>query len=629
MAVTITYDGNSPWGTTTPFVQETYDPEDFGGTWVNIVAITLNGSMSKDIATDPAGLGYASLEAFRDDIIATFSINGKKLKITDSNSDQEFESVFVDSLSFPDNNYVGKLDYTISLRVYDWDGHAGNPNVEPVLQPTDRVEVSSGQNGTVTITHSVSAQGVDDGDGAGVLPAGRHVGMDWAKSFVNSRINVVPVTVAFFATNMDYIILEESETFDRLTSTYTRTKEYIVDGFGNFTGSEIAAFKRYSATIVSSITDDYETVSLTAEYRGGSNTTTAEIVTATDFESDLHTVAETISGLTLHPVSESISVDQDLNGKSVNVQIEFNNDPCFIFADGTMQDFFFDPEFSVSTDYISGVSKVNVSGSLKVKGDLKRKNQLINDFVNGTSMEIFLKKYAELAYMEHGGDLTFSLSPEPESLSITRNETQGTLNLSASYSDEDFIRGCSSAEWTCNVTASIPFAKNAPSATENGYWMVQYFNFNTREKISVSVNLNLRDDSAWEPKDNPAFPLPPAGRDPEAGMNPQHFRAIASFMKWNIFGLVGGDGSGPYGVGGGVNPVPPQVLGGLYYVVSENENIKQEGFLSGNMSEERSYTPYDPNPASPDYNPTEPLMPNPAWADLTPLISLGVGPPPF
>jgi hypothetical protein len=571
-------------------------------------------------------MGYAGLEAFRDNVITVFGVNGKKLKITDSINDQEFESVFVDSLSFPDNNYVGKLDYSISLRIYDWDNMAGNPNTEPVLQPKDQVDVDSGKDGKITISHSVSAQGVDHGDGAGILPAGRHGGMDWAKSFVNNRINVVPVTVAFFATNMNYIVLEESETFDRLTSTYSRAKKYLVDGFGNYNGNEITAFKRYSATVISAISEDYETVSLSAEYTGGANTTAADIVAATDFESDLHTVAENISNLTLHPVPESVSVDQDLNNKSVNVKIEFNNDPCFIFANGTVQDFFFDPEYSISTDYVSGVSKVTTSGTLKVKGDLKRKNQLINDFVDGTSMEIFLHNHARLAYGSHGGDLSFGLNVEPENLSITRNETQGTLALSASYSDEDFIRGFSSAEWSCNVTGSIPFAKNAPSATENGYWMVQYFNFNTREKISVSVNLNMRDDSAWQPKDSSIVPLPPAARDPEAGMSPYPLKNTCLAYKEAVFNLVGGDGHGPYSVvGSGLNPLPNQTLGGIYYVTSENENVKSEGFLSGNVSEERSYEPYHPI-----FQKTTPLVPNPIWGNtLTPLMSLGVGPAPF
>ena len=314
-----------------------FDPVEFGGTWANLRTITLDGS----VAESKSG----NLETIKNNIISVFSVNGKDLVIQGGAS-KTFENVFVDSVSFPMSKYQGKLDYSITLRVYDFASLTGNSTASPVLAPSDTVSADTQSNGTILVTHYVSAQGVDD------LAIGGSNGMDNAKAFVWARIAVVP-TAVFGAPNIitgGYLVMEETENFNRITSTYSMTKSYLFDAVGSSGLGEVQTFKRYSVTVDESLEGDARTVSIDAEYKGGRNTTIGTLQTDTEAESILHGVAQTRSGLSLTSAALSISVDEDPSSKVVRVQATFDDNPCFTFGS------YFDYEVSIDTDYISGIT---------------------------------------------------------------------------------------------------------------------------------------------------------------------------------------------------------------------------------------------------------------------------------
>ena len=81
MATTVTYNAQSPWtGTNSPYVSVSYQPNDFGGTWVNVNTITLTGNVSEGIV--------GNLNTIRSNIIATFSLNNKTLNIAGNGGTQ-------------------------------------------------------------------------------------------------------------------------------------------------------------------------------------------------------------------------------------------------------------------------------------------------------------------------------------------------------------------------------------------------------------------------------------------------------------------------------------------------------------------------------------------------------------
>lgn len=527
--ITATYNGQAPWGSYTPYVSMSFEPINFGGVWANIRTITLNGSVVSDSSS--------GLETIKNNIISTFSVNGKTFTFVDSlGSGMSFDHVFVDSLSFPSQLFFGKLDFSVNLRAYDF------TNLE-VLEPTDQIEIESLADKTMTISHTVSAQGVDDSA----------KGLSRAKDFVTSRINTVPITVTTFATGMNYIVMDETESVNRLTSTYSRTKKYFIDRLGNFQSSQDHVFKRFTVSVSNSIDQDFKRVDVTAEYKGGKNTLPSHFAYSSDYESTLHAKAVSVSGLALDSIPESINIDIDENNKSLLIKASFDNNFCF-----GSSGWFFDYSLSADTDFVLGTTKISIDGELMIKGSLERKKAILNDFLNSTNINIFLYNFVVPFYniANNVSPLSrFTLNPESESSSISKNISKGVLRLSASFNDEDFIPTYSQADWSVNVDTSIPYVKTAPSVTENGHWSIQSLNFPTREKRSTSVNLAIREDSGDDPLILPSVVIDQA-------------RAI----KNNLFNMAGGP----------------------YYILSQNENFKEEDSTSISLGEERSYAPNFP-----------------------------------
>lgn len=527
--ITATYNGQAPWGAYTPYVSMSFEPINFGGVWANVRTISLNGSVV-------GGSSYY-LEIIKNNIISAFSVNGKTFTFVDSlGAGMSFNNVFVDSISFPAQQYFGKLDFSINLKAYSFTGLE-------VLEPTDQIEIETSPDKTITITHSVSAQGVD----------GSAIGLDNAKTFVTARTNIVPIAVTTFAIGMNYIIMDETESVNRLTSTYSKSKKYLVNRLSGSASTEEFIFKRYSVSISDSVEQEFKRVDIVAEYRGGKNTSSTNFSNSADLESALHSKASSVSGLTLNSVPENISIDIDENNKSLSIKASFDTNTCFGSAG-----WFFDYSLSSSTDFVLGVTKISIDGELMIKGGLERKKSIINDFINSTNINDFLYGFVSPFYSiaNNSSPLqSFTLNPESENLTISKSISKGVLKLSASFNDENFIPKYSHADWSVSVDTSIPLVKTAASITENGHWSIQALNFYTREKISTSVNLSIREDSGYSPS-------------AMSGLITNNAYAINN----NLFSMAGG----------------------AYYIVSESKNIKEEDTTSIALSEERSYDPNFP-----------------------------------
>lgn len=568
--VNVAYDNGtgpkSPWATenyhNAPYVAMTFEPIMTGasGLWATTRVINLSGAVSKDIVGD--------LEVVKNNIINVFSKNGGIFSFVDHyGNTMTFNNVFVDSISFPQQQYIGKLDYSISLKVYDFED-------EDVLNPTDQIEVEAAQNGSISITRTVSASGVGYGDAD-------KKGINGAKSWVDSRISnstYNPFSIAGFANNLNYLVLEDSEVYNRLTGSYSRTLKYLADeglanrGDGtNGQNREEYTLTKYAASVSNSISSDFTTVSITAEITGGKNTTESHFrnpITEQDpntspntnananwTETSLLNKAKEITGINnLCGPAHSINIEEDINSKSVTVKAEFDTDQC-----SCENNYFFDYNISVNTDYIFGITKINIEGELKVKGSRKKRNEIIDDFISATDIEAFLFNYASTAYndtsttnMPHPTPVSTPLNSKPESLQISKNTNKGTLTLSASFNDEDHLTGYSQVNWSAKVKGSVPYVKTAPSAKHNGHWSIQYFGFNSRELVSSSVNLISRQD-------------PPVSESA--------LKNNAITIQDNILDMFNPDEN---------NANQP-------YTISETENFTKDSAISISLSSEKSY----------------------------------------
>tara|TARA_Y100000004_G_scaffold192407_1_gene252893 strand:+ start:4582 stop:6141 length:1560 start_codon:yes stop_codon:yes gene_type:complete len=510
MASTVTYNGSSPWGVYPPYVNISTQPLNYGNKWGNVTKISLSGSVAEDL--------IGNLETFKDNVISTFSKSHATF-VVDSTT---FTGAYVDNVSFPNQRYKGKLDYTVSLTAYDFDS-------DGILEPSETVEQKVGEDQKITIVHTASAKGLDGGNG-----------FTAARTWVQSRLSGVTHTST--STGNPAVLISESESSDRTTSTYSLTKTFVADDFGYDSGH----FKRHNVSIKESLNGEYKTVDVIAEYSGGKDASMSALAGIVETASDLKTIAETESGLTLNSKPTNQSYDENPSDKRITLKCSFNDDSLF-----GSNDYHFDYSVTVNEDEVTGVTTISIDGELKTRGPLSARQTAINTFLSANSPPTsFLYNKCNTAYNDISGS-PYTLNSRPESISVNKNTNKAILKMSATFSDEDFLADYSESGWSADVNTSIPYIKPAASATENGYYTFQHFNFLTRESVSSNVNITAAENNAPNAKS-------------ESDIRTQN-QTLTNAVQAAF------QGTAPY------------------YIVNEAESIQDQENLSGTQQLERSY----------------------------------------
>ena len=250
----------------------------------------------------------------------------------------------------------------------------------------------------------------------------------------------------------------------------------------------------------------------------------------------------------LHRIPTAYSLDENESEKIIKVKATFDTNPLFVDENGNETRHYFDHEIDLQIDEIKKTTKIKVSGSLEVRGLLTEKKHYLDDFLDGTDIMNFLWEKAMIQYEllmkvcfectgvdpDTGGpidywvradigdtaaeagilcathpiyggtlidpnadpELCHELNTSAESISITRNPNQGTLQMSATFSDEDFLRihktgniGENNKCWECheNILCCYP----TEEWSEGGGWeigdLVTYKAPGTSENLCYKV----------------------------------------------------------------------------------------------------------------------------------------------
>ena len=210
----------------TPFVSKTFDNEFIGGNlWATKVSVTLNGKIAL-LPKDGEGSGnnYLELQVKRDKIAAAFAgalgKNFLDFSVVGGGADFLLKNCTVESVSFSESNYVGVVEYTVTISGFknDEDFYSANYGV---IQPVDSWQYAEA-GGVVSVTHNISATGTNTG--------GLSNAFSNAKSFVDSRkgtskkVNSVLMKNAHPGSSM--ILTSSNETVNRLGGSYSITEVY-------------------------------------------------------------------------------------------------------------------------------------------------------------------------------------------------------------------------------------------------------------------------------------------------------------------------------------------------------------------------------------------------------------------
>ena len=550
-----------------PFVSRSLQPIDMGNRWGMTETVTLNGIISgvykplvgypgqSEVVGQSAQTGPTGLAHFITDI---FKINFKPLQVKEGNTVYyDWPSAQVDSIDFEESKWsIGApVKYTVKLKAHDL--FYTNGSQIHVLDPSDNYSFNENEDGSVTVTHKVSAKGIKTGSASP---------FEQARRFVDQYVGVDHFEATwlgnpYFITNRKPTLLSKSESVNRLDGTYSVTENYKyykdslptclscldVDSNGdpvlvwqndaqNFSSEdECRAYygcslstphlKSVQISQPRNASDEFNSVSYDVEYKAGQDDSNAianlRNVVNTETKSTHRTYEKNIAYELLGSSSyhgwvyqTSLSVQEDDAANKISVKakyqtgIEFDNP-------------FFDFKISFSKDEITDISKYSINGELKSYGSRETKQKLLKEFkdTNYDTIETYL--YNKITYSQvfetFGNEscpncdkdkwddngynnitdcrddtanncTSRVVNPYPVSLKWAENPDKATLNLTAEFSDKDYLPNAANAKYSVAVTSSKEVFKELPSANVDGVFILQDLNCDTATNTKVTVN---------------------------------------------------------------------------------------------------------------------------------------------
>ena len=123
--------------------------------------------------------GLRNLEQIRDDIIEVFSNSLKVFEFEDTTGHKmTFPNAIVESIDFPTSGYWAQFEFSITLKCYEQDYFMA----QGIMDAVDQFQTNENENGTLNVTHTISARGINYTDASGDTQYGLSNAITWVDS---------------------------------------------------------------------------------------------------------------------------------------------------------------------------------------------------------------------------------------------------------------------------------------------------------------------------------------------------------------------------------------------------------------------------------------------------------------
>lgn len=470
----------------TPYVSFSTEKIDYGNRWGIVKNYTLDGQLE---------IGSQSV-AVLSDLTNIFKNNFKTFSVIDGGVTYINEIVHVDSINVAANrfsnygNSIGYIPYTVQLKSYDIESG--------VLDPSDEWAFKEGDDGALDVTHKVSARGIRVGSMNNIkstvysfvenfLPkvAGIRARPGQSCALPNSISPTTNITNTADLKNMT--LMGESESFDRLTSSYSVSQNFKT---ANNSIGAIPIYMKSSTTIAKDIGQDYPVISLTLEIIGSESNLTAFKGKTIDYQGMAASLVGVSTPSNLYQTSFKVSDDPNSNSMNISVEFLSGNDTFAALNSGI-----FDYKIDMQEDSVTHLRSYNINGEFVCKGSYTHRMAKLNAFssyIGSYDSYLFglVNDYAtELGSRFSTSNSFHEVNPSAKSVSSALNTGTATLSLSASFSDADFIQGIHELKYNIDVGLPLKIYMPIDSATVNGHHVLQELSSNSNsEKIDVSVS---------------------------------------------------------------------------------------------------------------------------------------------
>jgi len=430
--------------------------------------ITLSGnkSLSIDIFTNKNPNGKWKLyvfDALGGDI---GSINQARL-IFSNERIYENSGIIVRSINFNESNYAGLIDYTIELNSIRPSGN--------IIDPTNEYNFTENENKTVSLSHNVSAKGINTS-----LNPSKSNAIDNAIFFVRSNTGLanVPTTQFISGANNKFYLQNFSESINRLNNVYSVQETYL----SNLLNTGLSGSLTYTSDITSGADSNIVQISLRGQYKGPKNGN------INDLRNSLN-ITGLLSGIYsgyYNPIPIQYSITENTGENLINFDYSFDN--------LNLPNPYFKYDTNISRDEIQQVYNIQVKGDILARGNRAYRYFLSTGSLTSLTGQMLNVASGILSGFKDFNNDTLVSNLRLLNVSIDRNPNNGTVSANVSYDDKYMPTGnFVDATYSVSVEAPHWYMNNQPTCNIKGYHIINDFDITTLPKLNINATFKAKD----------------------------------------------------------------------------------------------------------------------------------------
>ena len=383
----------------------------------------------------------------------------------------EKSGINVKSISFDESPYNGLLNYTIELNSSTMTGN--------VINPVNQYNFTENKDKTISLSHSVSAQGINTAS----YPSKSNA-LENAINFVtqNTGLANVPTIKFISGASNNFYLQNIAESIDRLNATYS-IDEYYTNSLLN-TGT--SGILKYSLDIASGVTTNSINLSLKGNYKGGLGGN------INDLRNSLN-VTQLVSGIYssyFNPIPINYNISENTGENIINFDYSFDNI--------NLPNPYFKYDTNVEKDYIEQIMKVDINASIIARGNRNYRYLLSKAYITGlTNQFSSIADEALLKFKDFNSD-TGSYKLRLANMEIMDNPREGIVTAKVSYDDKPMPSGTSAnvadSSYQISVQAPCWYMIGSPTINKKGFYIISDFNITTLPKLTIESNILAKND---------------------------------------------------------------------------------------------------------------------------------------
>jgi hypothetical protein len=378
----------------------------------------------------------------------------------------ENSGIIVRSINFDNSNYAGVVDYSIELNSIRVSGN--------VLDPVNEFQFSENENKTVTLSHSISAKGINTN-----LSSAKSNALNNAISFVRSNTGLVNVpSTRFISGDINKFYLQNfSESIDRLNGAYSVQETYL----NNYLDNNLSGNLTYTLDINSGSESNFIQINLRGQYKGPKNGNISNLRNSLNVTG---LITGAYSGY-FNSTPIQYNITENTGENSINFDYSFDNinlpNPYYRY------------ESNISKDEIQQIYNVQVRGEIVARGNRNYRYFLsTGNIINLTGQFISVASGILTGFKDFNGD-TYQSNLRLLNITIDENPNEGTVSANASYDDKYMpTGGATDASYSISVSAPRWYMNNQPTCNIKGFHIINDFDITTLPKISVNTSLKYK-----------------------------------------------------------------------------------------------------------------------------------------